>query len=693
MKKKISFLAVLFLSIFIMNVSAKAETYYFDNTYTKWEHVSVWAWSEDDSDPLFQMYNGFSAWPGIELSKDSATGYYVWECEYPSTGKIAVMFNDGDESGDWTTTTCDLLARNASAGKVCVPTVVNTKADEEADFLRQEGRWYGEWKSLSSSGSNNASNFKLSLNQTSFGYTGDYIKPVVTVKTTVNGKEVTLKKGVDYTVSYSNFKNPGTAKITVTGKGLYSGQKTINFTIRPIDISKFTLTLKQNSFGYTGEYIKPVVTVKGIALGKEVTLTNWKDYKVTYSNFKNAGTAKITVTGRGIYGGSKTINFTIRPIDLSKCTASLNQTSFTYTGDYIKPVVNVKGTVNGKTVALVNWKDYKLTYSNFKNPGKATITVTGRGNFTGTKTLTFTIKPSWVKDAKLGTVTNSSAKLTWTKCAGVTGYEIYRATSKSGTYTKVGTVTTNTNTYTNTGLKSWTKYYYKVRAYKTIGTTKVYGSYSSVVTVAKACASGHSCSAATCTASAVCKNCGYVKQKALGHSVNSAGKCTRCGKVIKSNFQIIKDSIIKKGLLYEGQYEIVDYVYLTDGNYGVSIVYNTNTKKMEFYCIITLDIEGDTYYGTVGFTLGEGDTKIDIEQDIYLSSVIGAARVYSTVPVATFIYDGNYAITVNDITNSWDESDLKEITKLNNKIAFYAFDTVLEEYTGYGLNELGFKKY
>ena len=59
---------------------------------------------------------------------------------------------------------------------------------------------------------------------------------------------------------------------------------------------------------------------------------------------------------------------------------------------------------------------------------------------------------------------------------------MYRSTSKNGTYTKVGTV--STTSFKNTGLKKGTTYYYKVRAYKTVGSTKLYGAYSSVYTLA-----------------------------------------------------------------------------------------------------------------------------------------------------------------------------------------------------------------
>jgi fibronectin type 3 domain-containing protein len=73
----------------------------------------------------------------------------------------------------------------------------------------------------------------------------------------------------------------------------------------------------------------------------------------------------------------------------------------------------------------------------------------------------------------------TSIKLAWNKVSGATGYQIYRATSAAGTYSNL--VTTSNLYYTNTGLTTGKKYYYKVRAYRLVGDTKVYGNWSSIV--------------------------------------------------------------------------------------------------------------------------------------------------------------------------------------------------------------------
>lgn len=69
----------------------------------------------------------------------------------------------------------------------------------------------------------------------------------------------------------------------------------------------------------------------------------------------------------------------------------------------------------------------------------------------------------------------------WTKVTGASGYEIYRATKKSGKYKKIKTVTkAKTVTFTNKKLKKKKTYFYKVRAYKTVAGKKYYSKFSAV---------------------------------------------------------------------------------------------------------------------------------------------------------------------------------------------------------------------
>jgi fibronectin type 3 domain-containing protein len=69
-------------------------------------------------------------------------------------------------------------------------------------------------------------------------------------------------------------------------------------------------------------------------------------------------------------------------------------------------------------------------------------------------------------------------KITWQAAPGAYGYIVYRSTSKSGTYSNIAN-TSNTN-YTNSYITTGKTYYYKVRAYNNIATSKIYGSYSAI---------------------------------------------------------------------------------------------------------------------------------------------------------------------------------------------------------------------
>jgi len=210
-------------------------------------------------------------------------------------------------------------------------------------------------------------------------YTGSAITPIVTVK---NGN-VTLTSGTDYTVSYSNNINAGTATVTITGKGNYTGTQSANFTINPKNASNLTIS-DIAAVTYNGSAQTPTVTVKD----GSTTLTSGTHYTVSYSNNTNAGTATVTVTGKGNYTGTNTANFTISARSASNLTIS-SITAQTYTGSALTPAVTVK---DGQTT-LVKDIDYTVSYSNNIDVGTATVTITGKGNYTGTKTANFTINP------------------------------------------------------------------------------------------------------------------------------------------------------------------------------------------------------------------------------------------------------------------------------------------------------------
>ena len=95
------------------------------------------------------------------------------------------------------------------------------------------------------------------------------------------------------------------------------------------------------------------------------------------------------------------------------------------------------------------------------------------------------LKKAKLNLTKVASYSYDKIKLTWEPIAGVDGYQIYRATSKNGTYKKISTVTDPTkSTYINGSRTCGKTYYYKVRAYKKINGKTVYSKFSSVMSAA-----------------------------------------------------------------------------------------------------------------------------------------------------------------------------------------------------------------
>ncbi len=224
-------------------------------------------------------------------------------------------------------------------------------------------------------------------------YTGSALTPKPTI--TFGGRTLTAS---DYSISYKNNTNVGTATVTITGTGNYKGTKETTFKINAKTLPSNPV-LSVTSYTYDGKAKTPGVTVKD---GTK-TLVNGTDYTVKYSNNVNVGTATVTVTGKGNYTGSKSTNFKINAKTLPS-NPVLSATSYTYDGKAKTPGVTVKD----GTKTLVNGTDYTVKYSNNVNVGTATVTVTGKGNYTGSKSTNFKINAAPAgKSIASATVTTS----------------------------------------------------------------------------------------------------------------------------------------------------------------------------------------------------------------------------------------------------------------------------------------------
>lgn len=224
-------------------------------------------------------------------------------------------------------------------------------------------------------------------------YTGNELTQTVTV--TVGGKELT--KDTDYTVTGLTGTEPGSYPVTVTGTGNYTGTVKKSFEIAKADISSATISDIDSPVGYTGTAYEPEVTVT--FNGTELALDT--DYTVAYTNNVNAGEATVTITGTGAhFKGSVEKHFTITAADLSGCTFA-PIADVTYNTKAHTPEVTVA--ISGRTLEAD--KDYTVSYASNVNAGTATVTVTGKGNFTGSANTTFTIAKA---DLNLSVYTISS---------------------------------------------------------------------------------------------------------------------------------------------------------------------------------------------------------------------------------------------------------------------------------------------
>ena len=144
---------------------------------------------------------------------------------------------------------------------------------------------------------------------------------------------------------------------------------------------------------YRGSPLTPVVVADG-----DATLAEGTDYRATYANNTNAGTATYAVTGTGNYAGDLTGTFAIASANIADATFS-DVADQTYTGKAIEP--GVEATFNGKKLA--EGTDYELAYANNTKVGTATIMVRGMGNFQGERTLEFAIVRAKATSATSGT--------------------------------------------------------------------------------------------------------------------------------------------------------------------------------------------------------------------------------------------------------------------------------------------------
>jgi hypothetical protein len=245
-------------------------------------------------------------------------------------------------------------------------------------------------------GSLDINDCEVTISQDTYEYTGSAKKPDVTV--TYNG--ITLTSGTDYAVSYENNINAGRAEVIVTGLGLFADStysENLHFTITPIDISAYTLSMTNSTtYKYDGLEKKPSVRVITKTVGSTSYLLSSSYYQVSYEDNLQAGTGKVIVEGTGNYAGRLVGEFEIGTADISEFNVSLDTPFYTYDGTAHKPEVTVtKGSVT------IPDSNYEVVYKDNVNAGTGSVTITGKNSCTGSVEKEFSISKASIENYTL----------------------------------------------------------------------------------------------------------------------------------------------------------------------------------------------------------------------------------------------------------------------------------------------------
>ena len=307
------------------------------------------------------------------------------------------------------------------------------------------------------------------LNYRNKTYDGSAIQPTGTLQVTggdvpTDELEVLYEGTSANGTNYSNSNAPkdaGTYKVTykvADSNENYTGEVTYPFTISPKAVTADMIGAIADET-YTGSDITP----QPVVTDGNTILTSGADFDFSYGENINASenTATLTITGQGNYTGTASRKFIIKPKDISSATIRLNNNSFIYDG--IAKTVKIASVTLGENTntLILTPTDYGIKAGNtFINANDAiTLTIAGRGNYTGTAATTWQITKASPELGNFDVSPNLSTPLTYdgtpktvtaqprNGVIGMGAVTVYYEGSNGTTYTKSETAPTNAGSY------------------------------------------------------------------------------------------------------------------------------------------------------------------------------------------------------------------------------------------------------
>ncbi len=233
---------------------------------------------------------------------------------------------------------------------------------------------------------------------------------------------------------------------------------------------------------------KTTYTDTGLAAGTEYAYRvysyvkyTFADGKVNYAEAINPAVASVTPTvGTPVISGVKSVSASQLAVSWGSVDGAAGYTVYRAQGSSTsyKEIGNVGASVysytDGTAVCGVSYSYQVRAYSTVNGTrvyGAYSKAVSGKA-VPGTTTVNVSVK------------NYEAVNVSWTKVAGVNGYAIYRKAGSDGSYKKIQTISSGSKvSYTDEMVDTGTKYYYKVRAYKTVDDETVWGAYSNEVSV------------------------------------------------------------------------------------------------------------------------------------------------------------------------------------------------------------------